>query len=97
MITNIEIRNAVTGALVVMALGLFTSCSDTLVAPADDGYGLHAPSASNLQQPVQSCTLVDGVWVCTSTSTTTTTTTNNGGQYCEFIFGVLHCEPIDGN
>jgi hypothetical protein len=37
MITNTEIRNALTGALAIMALGLFASCSDSIVAPADDG------------------------------------------------------------
>ena len=97
MITNTEIRNALTGALAVMALGLFASCSDTLVAPLDDGSAIHAPSADTTQEPLQSCTLVDGVWVCTSTGETTTTTNTLDGdhQHCELIGGVWYCEPID--
>jgi hypothetical protein len=98
MITNTEIRNALTGALAIMALGLFASCSDSIVAPADDENAIQAPSAAPAQLSPQSCTLVDGVWVCSGTTTTTTTTTTSGGfdgQFCELIGGVLHCEPID--
>jgi hypothetical protein len=97
MITNTEIRNALTGALAIMVLGLFASCSDAIVAPADDANAIHAPSAALAQDSLQSCTLVDGVWVCsgTTTTTTTTTTSDSGGQFCEIIYGVLYCEPID--
>jgi len=97
MITSTEIRNALTGALAVMALGLFASCSDTLVAPVEDGSAIHAPSANTAQETLQSCTLVDGVWVCTSTSSSDTTATTSGGgeQFCEVIHGVWYCEPID--
>ena len=96
MITNTEIRNALTGALAIMALGLFASCSDSIVAPADDGNAIHAPSAAPAQLSPQSCTLVDGVWVCSGTTTTTTTTSGGfDGQFCELIGGVWYCEPID--
>ena len=95
MITSTEIRNALTGALAVMALGLFASCSDTLVAPVEDGSAIHAPSANTAQETLQSCTLVDGVWVCTSTtsSDTTATTSDSGIINCRMIHGVWHCEP----
>jgi hypothetical protein len=66
MITNTEIRNALTGALAIMALGLFASCSETPVAPMDDGRAVHAPAADSTQLSLQSCTMVDGVWVCGS-------------------------------
>jgi hypothetical protein len=96
MITNTEIRNALTGALAIMALGLFASCSDSIVAPVDDGNAIHAPSAAPAQLSPQSCTLVDGVWVCSGTTTTTTTTTTGGRiHHCEMIMGVWHCPPDD--
>lgn len=95
MITNTQIRNALTGALAVMALGLLVSCSDTLVTPGDDASSTQAPSADLAQEPLQSCALVDGVWVC-STTDSDATTSDSGHQHCELIAGVLHCEPVDG-
>jgi hypothetical protein len=94
MITNTVIRNALTGALAIMALGLFVSCSDTLVAPMDDGSLVNAPSAALLQEPLKSCTLVDGVWVCPPADSGATTL-DSETQHCEFIEGVLYCEPVD--
>lgn len=95
MITNTQIRNALTGALAVMALGLLVSCSDTMVAPAEDASFFQGPSADVTQEPLKSCALLDGVWVC-STAETETTTSDSGQQHCEFIAGVLYCEPVDG-
>jgi hypothetical protein len=92
MITHTEIRNALTGALAIMALGLFASCADTPLAPVDDGYTIQAPSENTVQEPLQSCTLVDGVWVCTSTGTNTTTS-GGGLDHCRVIYGVWYCPP----
>jgi len=97
MITNKQVRNAFTGALAVMALGLFSSCSESLVAPGDDALEPLAPTTAVGQEKLQSCSLVDGVWVCeSSTETTMTTTTEDGGddgRHCEIIMGVLYCPP----
>ena len=94
MITNTQIRNALTGALAVMALGLLVSCSDTMVAPAEDAASFQGPSAEVVQEPLTSCALVDGVWVCSTTETETTT--SDSRQQCIMIEGVMHCEPVDG-
>jgi hypothetical protein len=94
MITNTEIRNALTGALAIMALGLFASCSETPVAPVDQDPAVHAPAADSTQLSLQSCTLVDGVWV--STSGGGGATTSSGGtnlEHCRTIGGVLYCPP----
>ena len=95
MISNTQIRNALTGALAIMALGLFTSCSESLVAPAGDTLEPMAPPARAEQAPLQSCSLVDGVWVCTSTGTVTLGD-DGDEEYCEFIMGVLYCQPKEG-
>lgn len=95
MITNTQIRNALTGALAIMTLGLFVSCSDPLVAPMDDGSLVNAPAATLLQDPLQPCALVDSVWVCPP-SDAGATTFDSGRQHCEIIEGVLYCEPEDG-
>lgn len=96
MITNNQIRNALTGALAVMALGLFASCTESLVAP--DQYGLEPAgvSASTEQEDLQFCTLVDGVWTCGGPTASTLdggTTAGDGEDHCEVIMGVLHCPP----
>jgi len=97
VITNTEIRNALTGALAIMALGLFTSCSETPMAPLDQDPAIHAPAADSTQLSLQSCTLVDGVWVCTSGGGGGATTTSSGTnlEHCRLIGGVLHCPPDD--
>ena len=97
MITNTEIRNALTGALAIMALGLFTSCSETPMAPLDQDPAIHAPAADSTQLSLQSCTLVDGVWVCTSGGGGGATTMSGGrDQECIMIAGVMYCDPIGG-
>jgi hypothetical protein len=93
MITNTEIRNALTGALAIMALGLFASCSETPVAPMDDGRAVHAPAADSTQLSLQSCTMVDGVWVCGSGGSTTTTSGGTNLEHCRTIGGVWYCPP----
>ena len=94
MITNTEIRNALTGALAVMALGLFVSCSDTLVAPVEDDVGVHAQFGALVQDSVQACTMVGGIWVCSTVGPgIATTESGDGDQHCEVIEGVLYCEP----
>jgi hypothetical protein len=95
MITNAEIRNALTGALAIMALGLFASCADTPVAPMDDGSAVHAPLSNTVEGSLQSCTLVDGVWVCTSGGGATTTSGGTNLEHCRTIGGVLYCPPDD--
>jgi hypothetical protein len=96
MITNTEIRNALTGALAIMALGLFVSCSDNLVAPADDALDVHPQLGVLVQDPVQGCSMVEGLWVCSPVGSGLVTS-DSGPQHCEFIQGVLHCEPVEGD
>jgi hypothetical protein len=95
VITNTEIRNALTGALAIMALGLFASCSESPVAPLGDDPAIHAPAADSTQLAIQSCTLVDGVWVCDGSGGATTTSGGTNLEHCRTIGGVLHCPPDD--
>ena len=94
MITSTHVRNALTGALAVMVLGLFASCSESPVAPLDDAVGVVEPSAALVPSPVQTCKLVNGVWVC-STPVSGGALMDEGRQQCILIGGVLYCEPTD--
>jgi hypothetical protein len=104
MITSTQIRNALTGALAIMALGVLASCSEGIMAPADDmtcSEGIMAPAddmsgpigttAAQEKSGLPSCALVDGVWACGGTSSTMTLGNEANGDDDE-----PHCEIIMG-
>lgn len=97
MFTNTQIRNALTGALAIMAFGVLASCSESLVAPADDTMEPVSNSAVPGQGTLQECTVVDGIWVCGGTTTSMALDNEPTGEaeehHCEIILGVLHCPP----
>lgn len=98
MITSRRIRNALTGAITVLALGLFASCVENPTAPS----GVE-PSLALASSTTQTCTFQGGQWVCTTSPQFNTT--NDGGddegdggghRNCILIGGVLYCEPGGG-
>jgi hypothetical protein len=96
MITTRQVRNALTGSLAVMALGLFASCSEGLLAPLEADFGLAVLQDTASLVVDQTCELVDGVLVCTPAGGNATTDDGDPEQQCEFIGGVLYCEPPGG-
>lgn len=81
-----------------MALGLFASCSESLVAPAADVMEQSGVSALTKEVSPEFCTQVDGLWVCGDTTPITTLDDGDGdGPHCEMILGVWHCPRDTGS
>ena len=98
MITNTQIRNALTGALAFMVLGLMVSCADSLVAPADEALSVDPQLEVLIQDPTPACSLDGGIWVCPSGGPEVTTSDDDDGPiHCEVIEGVMYCEPVGGD
>lgn len=87
---NKTIRRALALALTLIAVSAFATCSASPTAPATSDF--QSPTSS-AQTANDSCSKVDGLWVCSDTTSTTSGTTkpSPSDPICYLDQGVWIC------
>ena len=85
--------------LLVPVLWALVSCTDSVLAPPGESPASRTLTVAVDQtgDSITSCSLVEGVWVCTTTGSGATAQGDDPEDpECEYIGGVLYCPSADG-